>query len=180
LKNKITENTPTSIDAFPGDLKIAKESVYDLCGLQLTNLHVQHEGTVYGACSFNLNGKLIQHRVSKITPTKTGQFVTVWKRNKQGITAPFDYNDDIDFIIITSRSGDQLGQFIFPKSILLQEGILTQPTKEGKRGMRVYPPWDLPTNKQAKKTQDWQTNYFLAITTVSATELDRMSAFFKG
>ena len=47
--------------------------------------------------------KKIQHRVSKITPTKNGQFVTLWKRNQNGITEPFDINDEIDFIIITVK-----------------------------------------------------------------------------
>ncbi|MDR0329875.1 MAG: MepB family protein [Rickettsia sp.] len=29
--------------------------------------------------------------------------------------------------------------------------------------MRVYPPWDIVINKQAKKTQAWQLEYFLEI-----------------
>jgi len=27
----------------------------------------------------------------------------------------------------------------------------------------VYPPWDITTNKQAKKTQAWQLEYFLDV-----------------
>jgi hypothetical protein len=38
--------------------------------------------------------------------------------------------------------------------------IISTHLKEGKRGMRVYPPWDLPSSKQAKKTQQWQLPYF--------------------
>jgi maltose-binding protein MalE len=29
--------------------------------------------------------------------------------------------------------------------------IISTQFKEGKRGMRVYPPWDLPSSKQAQK-----------------------------
>lgn len=85
------------INSFHSDLKIAKELVYDKCGFDLTNPKLNSESAEYGACSFGLNGKTIQHRVSKITPTKAGQFVAIWKRNKDGITEPFDILDDIDF-----------------------------------------------------------------------------------
>ena len=62
--------------------------------INLINLKWNLESAEYGACSFKLNGKTIQFRVSKITPTKTGQFVTIWKRNKEGITEPFDNADN--------------------------------------------------------------------------------------
>ena len=91
---------------------------------------------------------------------------------KQGITEPFDISDDIDFIIITSKSGDNFGQFIFPKSVLADKGIITSNGKEGKRGIRVYPPWDIATNKQALLTQSWQTKYFLTIKNHNSTDLN--------
>ena len=97
----------------------------------------------------------------KITPTKTGQFVTIWKRNQDGITVPFDVSDDYDFYIIATRKENNFGVFIFPKIILHQKEILSDKVKDGKRGIRVYPPWDKTTNKQAQKTQIWQTKYFL-------------------
>ncbi|MBK9224090.1 MAG: MepB family protein [Flavobacterium sp.] len=131
---------------------VVKEIVYDKCGFELSNLKQNLESIEYGACSFELNGKTIQYRVSKITSTKTGQFVTIWKRNKDGITEPFSDLDDLDFIIITSKSNDNFGQFIFPKSVLADKGIITRNNKEGKRGIRVYPPWDIAINKQANST----------------------------
>jgi hypothetical protein len=87
--------------------------VYDKCGFDLTNLKQNVESKEYGACSFNLNEKTIQQRVSKITPTKTGQFVTIWKRNKNAITEPFDISDDFDFVIITSRNEEKLDNLFF-------------------------------------------------------------------
>lgn len=160
------------------ELKIAKELVYDQCGFVLENLKQNPESAEYSACTFLLNSKAIQYRVSKITPTKTGQFVAIWKRNAAGITAPFDMADDIDFIIVAARSGDNLGQFIFPKAVLADKGIITQNGKEGKRGIRVYPPWDIVANKQAEKTQDWQTKYFLTIKKSSSTDLDLVKQLF--
>jgi hypothetical protein len=154
------------------DIKFIKEVVYDKCGYNLTNLKLNSESVEYGACSFELNGQTVEHRISKITPTKTGQFVTIWKRNENGITEPFDISDDIDFIIITSRSEDKLGQFIFPKSTLADKGIISQNGKDGKRGIRVYPLWDNPTSKQAEKTQSWQTKYFITIKNDNTTDLD--------
>ena len=166
------ENTLTLLNSIHNDLKIVKELVYDKCGFDLTDLKQNLESKEYGACSFVLNGKTMQQRISKITPTKTGQFVTIWKRNENGITEPFDNSDDFDFVIITARNDNNFGQFIFPKSVLADNGIITKNGKEGKRGIRVYPPWDIVTNKQAMKTQNWQTKYFLTIKNDNKTDLD--------
>ena len=168
------ENTLPTPNTLPSDLAVVKELVYDKCGFHFSNFKQNDESADYGACSFELNVKKIQHRISKITPTKTGQFVTIWKRNKDGVTAPFDLSDDIDFILITSKSGDHFGQFIFPKSVLATKGILTKNGKEGKRGIRVYPSWSVTENKQAKKTQDWQTKYFVEIENSNVIELNKL------
>lgn len=144
-------------------LRNAKTLVYDKCGFDFDELIIEEESQEYGACTFRLNKLKIIFRISKITPTKTGQFVTIWKRNNEGITQPFDFRDEIDFVIISSQNGDGCGQFIFPKSVLLDKGIITGNGKKGKRGIRVYPPWDTATNKQAEKTQLWQTKYFVRI-----------------
>ena len=143
------------------NLKIIKEFYYKH-GFELADLIIHPESTEYEACSFKLHGKSIEYRTSKITPTKTGQFVTIWKRNKDGITEPFDFSDNFDFFIITSKSENKLGQFIFPKNLLVEKGIISQKSKGGKRGIRVYPPWDKVTNKQAEKTQSWQVKYFVS------------------
>jgi len=144
----------------------------------MSKLKRNAKSTVYGACSFQLNDMKIEYRVSKMTPTKTGQFVTIWKRSEEGITTPFDISDDIDFVIITSRSGENLGQFIFPKSLLVQQSIFSQNRKGGKRGIRVYPPWDTVHSKQAAKTQSWQTKYFMTIRDDNATDFDRVKQLF--
>ncbi|OMQ10072.1 MepB family protein [[Flexibacter] sp. ATCC 35103] len=149
--------------SLPEDLIIAKELVYDCCNFDITEPQPETESTDYNAYHFYLNGKYIYYRTAKITPTKTGQFVTLWKRNKNGIIEPFDFSDAIDFVIISVRKNDLFGQFIFPKNILLEKSIFSTATKEGKRATRVYPPWDETTSKQAQKTQQWQLDYFYAI-----------------
>lgn len=137
---------------------------YNNYGFLFSDLKIQKESIEYDACTFQLNGKSIIHRSSKITPTKIGQFVTIWKRNKDGQTSPYQMVDDFDFIIISSKNKDLFGQFIFPKSILLAQGIIASNKKSGKRGIRVYPPWDTTSNKQAQKTQQWQLEYFIDLT----------------
>lgn len=159
-----------SINYFHEDFKIVKKWVYDQCNFEFKNPKLNAESSEYSACTFELDEKKIQHRIAKITPTKNGQFVTIWKRNKNGITIPFDINDEIDFIIITTRSGENLGQFIFPTTVLANKGFITQNDKSGKRGIRVYPPWDQPKSKQAEKTQNWQLHYFLIIKTDGSTD----------
>ncbi|PFB99367.1 hypothetical protein CN296_11470 [Bacillus cereus] len=56
---------------------------------------------------------------------------------------------------------NKLGQFIFPKEILLKEKILKTQNQKGKMAMRVYPIWDKPVSNQAKKSQQWQLQYFV-------------------
>ena len=148
---------------IPNDLIIAKELVYDSCNFECSEPQSELESQDYNAFEFKINNLSIKFRTAKITPTKTGQFVTLWKRNKNGIIEPFDLNDAIDFVIVNVRKEDLLGQFIFPKSILLQKGIFSTTTKEGIRATRIYPPWDETSSKQALKTQKWQLDYFCEI-----------------
>ncbi len=104
--------------------------------------------------------------------------MTIWKRNRKGITTPFDVSDNFDFIIITSKSEDNLGQFVFPKSVLLEKGIISNNNNSGKRGIRVYPPWDTPTSKQAIKTQSWQIKYFYSMN-ISSFDIDLVKDLFQ-
>jgi hypothetical protein len=145
------------------DLYAAKELLYDKGGFHLTMLTKEKAGTEYGACTFKLNVLEIVFRIAKTTPTKNGLFVTIWKRNQDGKTEPFTLTDGIDFIIISCRSGIKLGQFIFPVSVLAEQKIVSDKNRQGKRGIRVYPPWDITTSKQAAKTQIWQTKYFIPV-----------------
>jgi len=169
-------NNWNTIKSLPKDLILAKELIYDSCHFKCTEPHPEKESQEYEAFDFNIGESQIKFRSAKITPTKTGQFVTLWKRNKNGIIEPFDFSDSIDFVIISVRKNDLLGQFIFPKSILLKKGIFSTSVKEGKRATRVYPPWDKTTSKQAQKTQEWQLHYFYKINV--ETDLTKFKELF--
>lgn len=159
------------------DLNLAKEMVYDCFDFNCSEPEAIVESADYNGYHFHLNEKLICYREAKITPKKTGQFVTLWKRNKSGIIEPFDFADEIDFVIISTRKEDLFGQFIFPKTILLEKGIFSTKTKEGKRATRVYPPWNETTSPQAQKTQQWQLRYFYEIT--PETDLETFAKLFQ-
>lgn len=152
-----------SSEFFLDDLQNAKKLLYTKCGFQLHNILLSTESNNYSACTFELNNKRIEFRVANITPAKIGQFVAVWKRDYNGITVPFDVADSLDFMIISVRDSENFGQFVFPKAVLVSKGIISLNGKGGKRGFRVYAPWDKPLNKTAKQTQEWQTNYFIHI-----------------
>ena len=123
------------------------------------------EANEYGGCEYQLKGKKYIERTSKNTPKKIGQFVTLWKRNRQGVTIPFDMKDDFDFVMILCFKDKNEGRFLFPKNILHQKGVLSDKMnkKSGKRGFRVYPRWDLPQGQQALFTQNWQLKYFIEL-----------------
>ncbi|HRD57791.1 MAG TPA: MepB family protein [Ferruginibacter sp.] len=143
------------------ELTLIDDSVFKICKLKLSNVETEAESSAYFAHKFQLNGQNIKFRKAKITPTKTGQFVTLWKRNQKGITEPFSISDKFDFCIIAVRQNEKFGLFIFSKPTLHEYKILSDKTREGKRGFRVYPPWSITVNQQALETQLWQTKYFL-------------------
>jgi hypothetical protein len=136
----------------------------------------EEESSEYNAHVFELNGRQVKYRKSKITPTKAGQFVTLWKRNKKGIIEPFEFSDPIDLFIISVRTENSFGQFIFSKSVLCEQGIVSTSVKEGKRAMRVYPPWDVTTSKQAQKTQLWQKEFFIEMNDVKKLDRERLKS----
>ena len=151
------------MEALNQNLIEIKAKIYDRVNFRISKINNEFEGIAYDACQFELNGMKIICRSSKITPKKNGQFVTFWKRNEEGVTEPFSEFDQIDFYVINVKSKTNFGQFVFPKSELIDKGILSTKKKDGKRGFRVYPKWDKAQNKQAKKTQKWQLNYFYEI-----------------
>jgi hypothetical protein len=139
-----------------------QSSVFTKLGLPISHLHADLECEEYLGYNFQLNQFFIKFRKAKITPKKIGQFVTLWKRNPESRqTEPFEIADHFDFYIILAALNDKSGFFFFPKNILAQKQILTTSSKEGKRGFRVYPDWDIPENKQAEKTKEWQKKFFI-------------------
>lgn len=155
--------TKYSLDSvIHSDLLATKDLVYKPLNFHNSIPQIEADNAEYGAYFFILQGRRVKFRVAKITPTKIGQFVTVWKRvGKQ--TQPYDALDPFDLLVICTRRGDLFGQFVLPKSVLIQQAILSVGGKGGKRALRAYPPWDQATSRQAQNTQRWQLNYFVEI-----------------
>jgi hypothetical protein len=146
-------------------LLLVKTNIFNPLSLNLSAYFQESEGAEYSACGFSLNQKSVKFRAAKTTPKKVGQFVTLWKRNIAGITVPFDENDEIDLVMIFANTETQKGLFVFPKALLIERKVISTSTIEGKRGFRLYPPWDNAPNKQATATQAWQVNYFMEFNT---------------
>ena len=132
--------------------------------LKIQDLLKEKESSEYCAFRFTINNRGVIFRKAKITPTKTGQFVTIWKRSEDGLTQPFELSDHFEFLIIYVESEKRSGIFIFPKKVLQNQGILLNDISAGKRGIRVYPSWTITNNRQAEKTQKWQLKYFVETT----------------
>ena len=160
------------------DLQAAKDSVYDPCHFTCSEPLMEAESVEYGACTFQLNNRSVLFRIAKITPTKVGLFVAIWKRIQSGSTQPYDVSDSVDFFIISVRKDNNFGQFIFPKSVLAKHDIISIEGQGGKRGIRVYPPWENNLNRQAQKTQEWQVQYFLNIPQNGVVDIDRAQMLY--
>ncbi|MGV4926875.1 MepB family protein (plasmid) [Streptomyces sp. BHT-5-2] len=161
-----------------GDLLVAKESVYGPGGFTCSRPVSEPESAEYAACGFTLDGRSVRFRVAKTTPTKVGQFVTVWQRSEEGPIRPFDADDGVDLFVISSRDDSGFGQFVFPSEVLCERGIVSRNGSGGKRGFRVYPPWVTTTNRQARGTQAWQMRYFFDLGHDGPADLTRARALY--
>lgn len=168
----------TSIVPIHPDLIEAQKIAYNLSGLTCEKLIKEPESENYGAFVFEMNNLQIKFRVGKITPTKIGLFVTLWKRIGNGVILPHDMEDPVDLFVVSVRSGERFGQFVFPKIVLFEKGIISKDGAGGKRAIRVYPPWDIADSRQAKNTQTWQLMYFFEITPNGSLDIKRIQKLF--
>ena len=143
-------------------------------GQKITNLTPEKECEAYLGYNFTQNTQNFKFRKAKVTPKKVGQFVTLWKRNSEKQTEPFNETDIFDFFIFVTEEDEKLGFFIFPKTLLIEQHILTTKLKEGKRGFRLYPTWTTTANKQAKKTQAWQSYYFIDFANSEQNSIEKL------
>ncbi len=153
-------------------------SVFGKLDLKLSDIEADLECEAYSGLNFHLNDRMVKFRKAKVTPKKSGLFVTLWKRNARGQTEPFSIAEPVDFYIIAAEKDQNQGFFLFPKAILAEKGILTAKGKEGKRGFRVYPKWDFPENKQAEKTKNWQNSFFIDLSSNEETGIEKFRVLF--
>lgn len=164
---------------IPTDLLDAQKLVYTPLGFLCEKFEEAAESKDYGACTFELNNYRVQFRIAKITPMKIGQFVTLWKRIGKGPILPYDISDPVDLFIISVRDFQRFGQFVFSKEVLREKGIVSIKSKSGKLGIRVYPSWGIPNNKQAEKTQSWQIKYFFGIKPDGCIDAEKVQELFQ-
>lgn len=169
----------SSSDTTIPELKYCETIIFKPLRLYYTTRPTYEEGNSYSACTFELNYRGVVFRVGKTTPKKDGHFVTLWNRNNKGDIVPFDKDDYIGLFIICVTNGDKFGQFVFPKSILVEKNILSQTRIGGKRAMRIYSPWSFPKSKQAINTQSWQIKYFIDFSKNDNIDMDHVHKLYR-
>lgn len=127
----------------------------------LRNISAENQNNDYEAFICDVNETSIRSRRAKLTPKKAGYFVAFWEKSNVGKNQAYTYDDFPDKLIINIMDEALKGQFIFPKDILNNYGILQTNSCQGKMAMRVYPTWCKELNKTALATQKWQANYFI-------------------
>ena len=118
----------------------------------------------YESCTFQTNKQTFRSRIAKKTPNKRGYFVVFWTKDNANKNRPFTFDESCDKLIIAVIDESQKGLFIFPKDVLAKKNIIANKDKKGKMAMRIYPSWEYNLNQTAFKTQKWQLNYFIDLT----------------
>lgn len=128
----------------------------------------------YCGHTFILDGRNVVFRAAKTTPTKAGQFVTLWRRSEQGPIRPFDVSDGVALFIVSAAAG----LFVFPAGVLAAHGVLSTNGVGGKRAVRLYAPDVVATSVQARKSQAWQGGCFLSLPADPQRVRDLHAAWF--
>ena len=161
-------------------LEFINEKLYEPLNYEISELQAEDQNKEYGACTFKLNNKKIRFRTAKQTPNKQGQFVVFWEKDNDNKNTPYKFDKSPELIIITCiHNQEHFGQFIFPKEVLLKQGILKSNNTKGKMGIRVYPIWDQDLNKQASKSQAWQLEYFVDIKINEKLNTKRINSLYQ-
>lgn len=127
----------------------------------ITHLFKELQNADYEGYTFLVNKLSYRSRLAKLTPKKKGYFVAFWEKNTQNSNQAYSYTESPDYLIVTIIDDNKKGLFLFPKEILLTKKILMTDTQKGKMAIRVYPTWETELNQTAEKTQNWQCQYFI-------------------
>jgi hypothetical protein len=137
----------------------------------------ESEGAEYDAHTLTVNGLPTVYRTAKTTPTKLGQFVTLWRRSEAGPIRPFDIGDRVMLFVVKVYDEEHSGHFVFPVETLVEHDIVSTNFSGGKRAVRVYAPWVTPTSAQAVRTQRWQIRHFGEFPDVLSSTVFSSTAF---
>ena len=163
------------MNEFDNALTYIKKIFYEPTHLTVKDVREEAQNSDYGAGIFQINSKSVRFRVAKITPTKIGQFVAFWEKDKNNKNQAFSYEQATDLLVInTFTENDNFGQFVFPKEVLVKQNILKTATTKGKMAIRVYSSWEKPTSKQAIETQKWQLEYFVGMNSTGSLPIQEL------
>lgn len=144
-------------------LELIRNVLNNVDDTQIEHIREEKHNQEYEAIRFTINNHTYRSRLAKLTPKKQGYFVVFWEKDSKGKNQPYLYDNSPDKIIISIIDNERKGQFIFPKKVLLEKGILKNTNTKGKMAIRVYPSWETNLNKTAQSTQKWQHQYFFEI-----------------
>jgi len=162
VTHPLTWQTDPALGLLPVQLCECIENLLLPAGLVVTHAPQREaESADYGACRLSVNHQTVVFRVARTTPTKVGQFVTLWQR-PGGVNeiAPLDSEQGIAAVMVAVFDEENRGIFLFDGDILVKQGVFSRQGVGGKRALRVYAPWVTPLSRQALKTQQWQSRYF--------------------
>ncbi|MHD0396437.1 MepB family protein [Staphylococcus simulans] len=141
-------------------IRIIKMAIGQFDDMQIDKVIAENWNEEYGAHDCVINNQKFKARLAKKTPKKSGYFLALWKKNNSNKNIPFEEVDIENKLIINIQDGNKVGQFILPKEILAEKGIIQSKQHKGKMAFRIYPTWETGLNKTAQKSQKWQTQYF--------------------
>lgn len=186
-KRRSNNVSPSIVPSQLPSFKQTEEIVQRVVGQEIINIQIEpHNFNPYQSLRFALqNETSIRQRLGHKTPTKAGYFVVAWQKGIDTKTnIPYSYDESPDLFIVSILDDDDdafQGQFVFPRTILQQQNILSSPSSSGKMAFRVYPPWCDELNKQALKTQQWQTEFFIHLplaTTIEQQDIDKIKQLY--
>ncbi|MGY3764950.1 MepB family protein [Vagococcus vulneris] len=124
------------------------------------NIIKEEQNEEYEGVIFEKDNLKYRSRLAKKTTKKNGYFVVFWEKDEFKKNKAYSFENAPDFTLVWIADQNRKGLFKFPKKILLDKKILRNDNQKGKMGIRVYTNWDTDLNTTAKKTQDWQKDYF--------------------
>lgn len=157
-------------------VKLIKEVVAAIGNHEMDDLIQEEQNSEYEGVRFNLLNQTYRSRLAKSTPKKQGYFVVFWDKDDKYKNQPFSYLSSPDRVIVTVMDNEKVGQFIFPKTVLHKQGILSSEISKGKMAIRVYPSWISNLNPSAAKTQKWQVEYFVDLS--HKMDLDKLTYLY--
>ena len=122
-------------------------------GIEPLQILPEEQGSDYESGHVLLDSGKWRIRSARVTPTKPGAFVAIWRRSPSGSTEPFDSSDECEGLMVFVSEAERFGVFTFTREHLVDLGVFQSARAPGKRGFRVYPSWCTHLNTQAVRTQ---------------------------